>query len=82
MSDYSKLAERYLILIAGGPPTNYSAWSPDLPGCAATGATVEECEAQMKEAIAFHLEGLAEDGPIPDGTGPGVYVARDPRAAA
>jgi predicted RNase H-like HicB family nuclease len=37
----------------------------------------------MKEAIAFHLEGLAEDGdPIPDGTGPGVYVARNPLAAA
>lgn len=83
MSDYSQLAEHYLILIAGGPPTNYSAWSPDLPGCAATGKTIEECEAQMREAIAFHLEGLAEDGgPIPDGTGPGVYVARDPRAAA
>jgi predicted RNase H-like HicB family nuclease len=83
VTDYAKQAERYLILIEGGPPTNYSAWSPDLAGCVATGATVEECEAEMKEAIAFHLEGLAEDGdPIPDGTGPGVYVARDPRAAA
>lgn len=82
MSDYTKLAERYLILIGGGPPTNYSAWSPDLPGCAATGKTIDECEAQMKEAIAFHLESLAEDGPIPDGTGPGVYLERDPQAAA
>lgn len=83
MTDYAKQAERYLILIEGGPPTNYSAWSPDLPGCVATGATADECEAEMKVAIAFHLEGLAQDGgPIPDGTGPGVYVARDPRAAA
>lgn len=83
MSSYAEQAERYLILIEGGPPTNYSAWSPDLPGCVATGATLDECEAEMKEAIAFHLEGLAEDGdPIPDGTGPGVYVARTPVAAA
>ena len=82
MSTYAELAGRYLILIEGGPPTNYSAWSPDLPGCAATGATIEECEAEMKEAIAFHLEGLAEDGPIPDGNGPGVYVAYTPRPAA
>ena len=36
----------------------------------------------MREAIAFHLEGLAEDGPIPDGNGPGVYVAVNPHAAA
>ncbi len=83
MTSYTSHAERYLILIEGGPPTNYSAWSPDLPGCAATGDTIEECEANMREAIAFHLEGLAEDGgPLPDGSGPGVYVARDPRAAA
>jgi predicted RNase H-like HicB family nuclease len=53
----------------------------DLVGCAATGATIDECEAEMKDAIAFLLEGLADDGdPIPDGTGPGIYVARDPRA--
>lgn len=83
MTSYAEHAQKYLILIEGGPPTNYSAWSPDLPGCVATGATIDECEAEMKEAIAFHLEGLAEDGaPIPDGTGPGVYVAKPPRAAA
>jgi len=83
MSTYAELADQYLILIEGGPPTNYSAWSPDLPGCAATGATIEECEAEMRDAIAFHLEGLVEDGgPIPDGSGPGVYVERTPPAAA
>ena len=41
---------------------NYSAYVPDLPGCVATGATVEETEREMKTAIAFHIEGLVEDG--------------------
>jgi predicted RNase H-like HicB family nuclease len=52
---------RYAIVIekANG---NYSAYVPDLPGCVATGATVEEVEAQIREAIEFHLEGLREDG--------------------
>jgi len=56
---------RYAIVIekAGA---NYSAYVPDLPGCVATGATVEEVEAQIREAIAFHVEGLREDGlPVP-----------------
>ena len=45
---------------------NYSAYVPDLPGCVATGATVQEVESQIREAIEFHLEGLREDGlPIP-----------------
>ena len=83
MIDYTEQAEKYVILIEGGPPSNYSAWSPDLPGCAATGDSVEEVEAEMRDAIAFHLEGLAEHGdPIPDGSGPGVYVALTPRPAA
>ena len=83
MSDYARLAENYLILVEGGGPSNYSAWSPDLPGCAATGNTLDECIAEMKEAIALHLEGLAADGDLlPEPTGPGVYVARDPLPAA
>jgi len=41
---------------------NYSAYVPDLPGCVATGATPEEAETQIREAIAFHLEGLRESG--------------------
>ena len=46
--------------------TGYSAYSPDLPGCVATGATRAEVERTMHEAIEFHLEGLREDGePIP-----------------
>lgn len=56
---------RYAIVIERAE-NNFSAYAPDLPGCVATGATLEEVEAQMREAIAFHLEGLREDGlPIP-----------------
>ena len=83
MTDFTDHAQRYLILVEGGPPSNYSAWSPDLPGCVATGGTLEEVESEMRTAIAFHLEGLAEEGaPIPEPSGPGVYVERPPRAAA
>ncbi len=47
--------------------TNYSAYAPDLPGCVATGATVAETEQEMREAIAFHIQGLVEDGlVVPD----------------
>ena len=46
---------------------NYSAYAPDLPGCVATGATVAETEQEMREAIAFHIQGLVEDGlVVPD----------------
>ena len=58
---------RYAVVIekAAG---NYSAYVPDLPGCVATGATAEEAEEQIREAIVFHVEGLREDGilvPVP-----------------
>ena len=62
MSDFDDQAQRYLIFIEGGPPSNYSAWSPDLPGCVATGDSIEEVEREMRTAIALHLEGIAEDG--------------------
>ena len=82
-TDYTDLATRYLVLIEGGPPSNYSAWSPDLPGCVATGDTLEEAEQEMRAAIALHLEGLDEDGQaIPDPSGPGIYVERTTRTAA
>lgn len=42
--------------------TNYSAYVPDLPGCIATGLTVEETENEIKAAIIFHIQGLIEDG--------------------
>ena len=55
----------YLIVIERGDG-NFGAWAPDLPGCVAVGDTIEECEAEMREAIAFHIEGLRlEGGPCP-----------------
>jgi len=56
---------RYAIVIEKAEG-NYSAYVPDLPGCVATGTTVEETEKAIREAIEFHLEGLRADGdPIP-----------------
>ena len=54
---------------------NYSAYVPDLPGCVATGATVEETEQLLREAIELHLIGLREDGlPIPQPTSQIEYI--------
>jgi predicted RNase H-like HicB family nuclease len=56
---------RYAVVIENAG-TNFSAYVPDLPGCVATGATVVEAEQAIREAIAFHLEGLRADGlPVP-----------------
>ena len=56
---------KFLIVIEKGE-SSYGAYSPDLPGCVAVGATKEEAEDNMYEAIPFHIEGLKEDGlPIP-----------------
>lgn len=56
---------RYAIVIEKAVG-NYSAYVPDLPGCVATGQTVAEVEAEISAAIAFHVEGLREEGlPIP-----------------
>ena len=43
---------------------NYSAYVPDLPGCVATGATVADVETEIRDAIAFHLDGMREDGTV------------------
>lgn len=56
----SESINSYPIVIEGDGSTNYSAYCPDLPGVAATGDTVEECQQQMREAIAFHLESLRD----------------------
>jgi predicted RNase H-like HicB family nuclease len=65
--------ETYLIVI-GKTNTGYSAHCPDVPACAATGGTVEEVVRNMKEALEFHFEGLAEDGePIPEPGGVHSY---------
>jgi predicted RNase H-like HicB family nuclease len=52
---------RYAIVVEKAT-SNDAAYVPDLPGCVATGATIEEVEAQMREAIEFHIEGMREDG--------------------
>jgi predicted RNase H-like HicB family nuclease len=65
---------RYAIVIEKGEG-NYSAYVPDLPGCVATGATVEETEREIQEAIEFHLEGMRADGqPIPEPSSRVEYV--------
>lgn len=54
---------------------NYSAYVPDLPGCVATGETVEAVEREIREAVRFHIEGLKEDGlPVPTPTSIADYV--------
>ena len=52
---------KYLVIIEE-IKTGYSAFSPDLPGCIATGSSKEEVEKNMKEAIVFHLEGMSQEG--------------------
>lgn len=53
--------QRYLVVIEPAG-TGFSAYSPDLPGCVSTGATRAEVEANMRDAVALHLDGLREDG--------------------
>lgn len=58
---------RCYVIVVETAEGNFSAYAPDLPGCAATGSTPEEARARMQEAIALHLEGLREaDLPIPE----------------
>ena len=65
---------RFLIIIEKAGE-NFSAYSPDLPGCVATGATREETERRMYEAIELHIEGLIEDNqPVPPSTSFAEYV--------
>ena len=53
--------QRYLVVVERAPH-NYAAYSPDLPGCVATGATRQETLENMRQAIAVYLAGLREDG--------------------
>ncbi len=65
---------RYAVVIekAGN---NYSAYVPDLPGCIATGESVSQVEAEIGDAIRFHIQGLREDGlPVPDAVSRAEYV--------
>jgi predicted RNase H-like HicB family nuclease len=66
---------RFLIVIekANG---NYSAYSPDLPGCVATGKTRDEAARNMHEAVEIHVQGMLEDKlPIPESTALAEYIA-------
>jgi predicted RNase H-like HicB family nuclease len=71
----------YVVIIEEGPDS-FGAWSPDLPGVIAAAETREEVEALMREAIAFHIEGLIADGdPIPPPSNAAAVVFVDPAAA-
>jgi len=62
------MTRRYLVVYENGP-TNMSGFAPDVPGCASTGHSLEEMRINLREALEFHLEGLALDGaPIPSPT--------------
>jgi predicted RNase H-like HicB family nuclease len=69
--------KRYAIVIEKSA-TNYGGYVPDLPGCIATGATVEETERLLREAIVLHLAGMREDGlPIPEPSSVVDYLEMD-----
>jgi predicted RNase H-like HicB family nuclease len=66
---------RFLIVIEKAKK-NYSAYSPDLPGCVATGTNREEVERNMHEAIEMHVQGLLEDNlPIPESNSFAEFIA-------
>jgi predicted RNase H-like HicB family nuclease len=65
---------RYAIVIEKAE-SNYAAYVPDLPGCVATGQTIEETENEIRGAIDLHLRGMREDGlPIPEPSSSVDYV--------
>ena len=67
--------KRFLVVIEKAK-SGFSAYSPDLPGCIATGATREEAEKNIHEAIAMHVQGFTEDNePIPDSSSFAEYIA-------
>jgi predicted RNase H-like HicB family nuclease len=66
---------RFLIVVERARG-NYSAYSPDLPGCVATGSTREQATRRMHQAIEIHIEGLREDRiPIPKSSSTAEFVA-------
>lgn len=66
---------RYAIVIERAEG-NFSGYIPDVPGCVATGATVEETRSRLEEALAMHLQGLREDGlAIPESSTVTDYIA-------
>jgi predicted RNase H-like HicB family nuclease len=70
----SETMKRYAVVIEKADG-NYSAYVPDLPGCVATGPTVQAIEAEIRDAIRFHIEGLQADGlEVPEPTSIAEYV--------
>lgn len=66
---------RFLVVIEQADG-NYSAYSPDLPGCVATGKDREEVEKNIRGAIEMHIQGLVEDGlPVPASESIAEYIA-------
>ena len=66
--------KKYLI-VTEKTASGFSAYSPDLPGCVSTGHSQEEVEKNMRDAIAFHLDGLREEGqPVPEPQSYSAYV--------
>ena len=66
--------QKFLIVIEKAA-NNYSAYSPDLPGCVATGKTIVEAEKNIYEAIELHIQGLKEDNlPIPESKSIAEYI--------
>jgi predicted RNase H-like HicB family nuclease len=62
------MKQRYLVIYENGE-WNLSGFAPDMPGCISTGHSLEEMRHNLREALEFHLEGLALDGqPIPAAT--------------
>jgi predicted RNase H-like HicB family nuclease len=65
---------QYLIVVEK-TETGFSAYSPDLPGCVATGATREEIEQNIRDAIEFHVDGLRQEGyEVPEPSSYSTYV--------
>ena len=66
--------KKYLIIVEK-TETGYSAYSPDVPGCASTGQTKQEVERNIQEAIQFHVEGLRDEGyPVPEPSTYSSYI--------
>jgi predicted RNase H-like HicB family nuclease len=64
---------KYLIILEE-TGTGFSAYSPDLPGCIATGRTREETESEMRDAIEFHIDGIRQRGePVPKPSSSAAY---------
>ena len=69
--------ENYLIIIEKSE-NGYSAYSPDVPGCAAAGSTADEARSEFLSALEFHFEGLKEDGlPIPKASSSFAFTSDD-----